>query len=105
MSASPSWKRACGTGVSANRAIKAREKGQQQTLVVKMLLEQIGPDLWLAEDEPLSFHGFASPTRSVNARSPYGGVWVWSPIEIEAGTPGLDKGSTPVDIRERRPRR
>src|SRR5664279_2344242 len=83
ISASPSWKRACGTGVPARRASKARENDRPQTLVVKMLLEQIGPELWLAEGEPVSFHGFAYPTRSVVARLPDGGVWVWSPIELK----------------------
>lgn len=53
------------------------------------LLQEVGPELWLADGGLVSFHGFTYPTRSVFARLPDGGVWVWSPIEL---TPELRAG-------------
>lgn len=62
--------------------MKARRKRRPQTLGVNMLLEEISPDLWLANGEPVSFHGFAYPTRCLVARLPDLGLWVWSPIDL-----------------------
>jgi hypothetical protein len=48
-------------------------------------LEQIAADLWLAEGAIVSFHGFPYPTRSVVARLPGGGLWIWSPVALSEG--------------------
>ena len=40
--------------------------------------------MWLAEGELVSFYGFAYPTRSVIVRLADGGLWVWSPVKLDA---------------------
>jgi hypothetical protein len=46
------------------------------------MLEQLGPDLWVAEGGTVSFFGFDYPTRMVVVRLDDGGLWLWSPIEL-----------------------
>lgn len=48
-----------------------------------MILEQLGPDLWVADGGCVSFFGFDYPTRMVVVRLDDGGLWLWSPIEAE----------------------
>jgi len=48
-------------------------------------LEQIGPDIWIAEGPVVDFYSFAYPTRMVIARLPDAGLWVWSPIALDPG--------------------
>jgi hypothetical protein len=45
------------------------------------MLEQLGPDLWVADGGIVSFFGFDYPTRMVVVRLEDGGLWLWSPIE------------------------
>ena len=45
-------------------------------------LEQLGPNLWVAEGGIVSFFGFDYPTRMVVVRLADGGLWVWSPIAL-----------------------
>ncbi len=40
------------------------------------VLENIGSDIWLAEGEIVSFHGFPYPTRSVVVRLPGEDLWI-----------------------------
>ena len=46
------------------------------------MLDDFAPNLWIAEGQCVSFHGFAYPTRSVVARLENGDIWVWSPIKM-----------------------
>jgi hypothetical protein len=48
------------------------------------VLEQVGPDLWVAEGGIVSFFGFDYPTRMVVVRLANGGLWLWSPVELTA---------------------
>jgi hypothetical protein len=45
------------------------------------MLEPLGSDLWFADGETVSFHGFDYPTRMVAVRLADGGLWLWSPVE------------------------
>ena len=45
------------------------------------MLDQVGPDLWVADGGIVSFFGFDYPTRMVVVRLVDGGLWLWSPIE------------------------
>jgi hypothetical protein len=45
------------------------------------LLEQLGPELWVADGGIVSFFGFDYPTRMVVVRLADGGLWLWSPVE------------------------
>ena len=45
------------------------------------MLEQLGPDLWVADGGIVSFFGFDYPTRMAVVRLGDGGLWLWSPIE------------------------
>ena len=47
-----------------------------------MALQEVGPELWIAEGDCVSFYGFPYPTRSVIARLADGGLWVWSPVAL-----------------------
>jgi hypothetical protein len=49
-------------------------------------MELVDKDIWIAEGENVSFHGFAYSTRSVVVRLGDGGLWIWSPVAL---TPGL----------------
>lgn len=49
-----------------------------------MRLERLGPDLWIADGGTVSFFGFPYPTRMAVARLADGGLWVWSPIAMDA---------------------
>ncbi len=46
------------------------------------MLEQLGPDIWIADGGIVSFFGFDYPTRMAVVRLADGGLWVWSPIEL-----------------------
>ncbi|MBB4265782.1 DUF4336 domain-containing protein [Roseospira visakhapatnamensis] len=47
-----------------------------------MPLDPVDKDLWIVEGPVVSFYGFPYPTRSVIARLPDGGLWVWSPVAL-----------------------
>ncbi|MBL7250412.1 DUF4336 domain-containing protein [Alloalcanivorax marinus] len=47
---------------------------------------QVGEDLWLVDGPVVDFYRLSYPTRSVIARLPDGGLWVWSPVPL---TPAL----------------
>lgn len=44
------------------------------------MLEPLGPDLWFADGQVVSFKGIDYPTRMVIVRLADGGLWLWSPI-------------------------
>lgn len=46
------------------------------------MLEQLGPDLWVADGGIVSFFGFDYPTRMAVVRLEDGGLWLWSPIAL-----------------------
>jgi hypothetical protein len=46
-------------------------------------LEQLGPELWVADGGTVSFFGFDYPTRMAVVRLDDGGLWVWSPIALD----------------------
>jgi hypothetical protein len=48
------------------------------------MLEQLGPDLWIADGGTVSFFGFDYPTRMAVVWLDDGGLWVWSPIALDA---------------------
>lgn len=48
-------------------------------------LEQLGPELWVADGGVVSFFGYDYPTRMVVVRLDHGGLWLWSPIQLERG--------------------
>jgi hypothetical protein len=52
------------------------------------VLEQLGPELWVADGGIVSFFGYDYPTRMAVVRLADGELWLWSPIalgpEIEA---------------------
>ena len=52
------------------------------------MVDQLGPELWIAEGPIVSFFGFPYPTRMAVVRLGDGGLWVWSPISL---TPRLEK--------------
>lgn len=43
------------------------------------------PGLWVADGAPVSFHGFAYPTRMAVIRLTDGGLFIWSPITLDDG--------------------
>jgi hypothetical protein len=52
------------------------------------VLEQLGPDLWVADGGIVSFFGYDYPTRMAVVRLDDGGLWLWSPIAL---TPELEQ--------------
>ena len=53
------------------------------------MLRPHGPELWIADGPAVRFLGFFDyPTRMVVARLADGGLWVWSPIELDDGLAG-----------------
>jgi hypothetical protein len=52
------------------------------------VLDQLGPELWVADGGTVSFFGFDYPTRMVIVRLDDGGLWLWSPIDP---TPQLEE--------------
>ncbi len=52
------------------------------------MLEQVGPELWVADGGTVSFFGADYPTRMAVVRLADGGLWVWSPIAL---TPELEE--------------
>lgn len=47
------------------------------------MLEQLGPELWVADGGVASFFGFDYPTRMAVVRLDDGGLWLWSPIALD----------------------
>ncbi len=45
-------------------------------------LQSVGKDVWLCEGGNVSFYGFACSTRMVVVRLSDGGMWIWSPIDL-----------------------
>ena len=48
------------------------------------MLEPFGRELWLSDGPTLHFLGFPYPTRMAVARLADGGLFVWSPIALDA---------------------
>ena len=48
-------------------------------------LVEIGPEIWIAEGPVVDFYSFPYSTRMVVVRLSSGGLWVWSPIALDAG--------------------
>ena len=46
-----------------------------------MTLEQLGPEIWIADGGIVSFFGYDYPTRMAVVRLDDGGLWLWSPVE------------------------
>jgi len=46
------------------------------------VLEQLAPDIWIADGGIVSFFGFDYPTRMAVVRLEDGSLWVWSPIAL-----------------------
>jgi hypothetical protein len=46
------------------------------------MVEEFGPDLYVADGPSVSFYGFPYPTRMALVRLADGGLWVWSPIAL-----------------------
>ena len=46
------------------------------------LLQQFGPEIWVADGSVASFHGFPYPTRMAVIRLSDGGLFVWSPVAL-----------------------
>ena len=51
------------------------------------VLDELGPDLWIADGGIVSFFGFDYPTRMALVRLEDGGLWLWSPIAL---TPAIE---------------
>lgn len=49
------------------------------------MLEQLDPDLWVADGGIVSFFGYDYPTRMAVVRLADGGLWLWSPIALDPG--------------------
>jgi hypothetical protein len=49
------------------------------------MLEQLGPELWVADGGIVSFFGYDYPTRMAVVRLEDGGLWLWSPIALGRG--------------------
>ena len=47
-------------------------------------LRQFGPGIWVAEGSPVSFYGFAYPTRMAVVQLTDGSLFVWSPVQLSA---------------------
>jgi hypothetical protein len=60
------------------------------------MLEQLGPDLWIADGGTVSFFGFDYPTRMAVVRLDDGGLWVWSPITLDGTLEGEVRALGPV---------
>jgi hypothetical protein len=48
------------------------------------MLEEFGPSLYIADGPTVSFYGFPYPTRMAVVRLADGGLWVWSPIDLNS---------------------
>ena len=59
-------------------------------------MEQLGPDLWVADGGIVSFFGFDYPTRMAVVRLADGGLWLWSPIALEPGLEAEVRALGPV---------
>jgi hypothetical protein len=60
------------------------------------MLETVQDGLWLAEGAVVGFFGVAYPTRSVIAKLPDGGLWVWSPVRLDTALRGAVDELGPV---------
>lgn len=47
-----------------------------------VLLQEFGPEIWVADGPVVSFYGFAYPTRMAVIRLSSGGLFVWSPVAL-----------------------
>jgi hypothetical protein len=61
-----------------------------------MALQELGPDLWVADGGIVSFFGFDYPTRMVVVRLVDGGLWLWSPIAPSPELEGEVRALGPV---------
>jgi len=52
------------------------------------MLEEFGPDLYVADGPTVSFYGFPYPTRMAVAKLSDNSAWVWSPIALSEGLAG-----------------
>lgn len=48
-------------------------------------LASFAPGLWVADGAPVSFHGFAYPTRMAVVKLANGDLFIWSPIALDDG--------------------
>jgi hypothetical protein len=48
------------------------------------LLEEFGPDLYVAAGPVVSFYGFPYPTRMAVVRLADGNLWIWSPVALSS---------------------
>jgi hypothetical protein len=48
------------------------------------LLQEFGPEIWMADGPVVSFYGFPYPTRMAVVRLSDGGLFVWSPVALSA---------------------
>lgn len=46
-------------------------------------LVHLAENIWLLDGDNVDFHGFPYPTRSVVVRLEDGGLWIWSPVELD----------------------
>ncbi len=54
-------------------------------VMTKDALKKIGNEIWMADGSPVSFFGFAYPTRMVVVRLSGEKLWIWSPIALTNG--------------------
>jgi hypothetical protein len=52
------------------------------------MLEEFGPNLYMADGPTVSFYGFPYPTRMAIAKLSDNSAWVWSPIALSEGLAG-----------------
>ena len=60
------------------------------------MLDQLGPNLWVADGGIVSFFGYDYPTRMVVVRLEDGGLWLWSPIALDPELEALVRALGPV---------
>jgi hypothetical protein len=60
------------------------------------MLVPFGPNFYVADGPPVSFHGFPYPTRMAVARLSTGAAWVWSPIALTEGLAAAVEAIGPV---------
>jgi hypothetical protein len=60
------------------------------------MLEEFGPDLYVADGPAVSFYGFPYPTRMAVAKLSDNSAWVWSPVALSEGLAGAVDAIGPV---------
>jgi hypothetical protein len=60
------------------------------------MLEEFGPDLYVADGPTVSFYGFPYPTRMAVAKLSDNSAWVWSPVALSEGLAGAVDAIGPV---------